>query len=409
MTRKRWFKGNLHLHSFWSDGHGFPEVIADWFKANGYHFIAFAEHDQHQEGERWFRCDPAADQARSLAEDDLLGKYVQRFGRGWVGTRDAEGLTEVRLKPLYEYRHRLEEAGRFLVINGEEVTTTWGDGEQRHWINVFNTPAPIPAQHNDGSSSDAMRQTFDAGEAAAAESGREVLTYLNHPNFLWNATAEDIAAVPNLRHMEIHTALNSCNTYGDELHASAERIWDITLTLRLGEMGGDVIYGLATDDCHTYAPHHSMGLTALPGRAWIMVQTEWLTPDHIMAAVNQGRFYASTGVTLADVQADVDGIHVVIEPEPEVSYTTRFIGTRNGCDMASSPVVDAQGNELRTARQYGAEVGCVLAETTGTSATYDFDGDELYVRAVITSDVSHPNPTIPGDTKKAWTQPVLPD
>ena len=55
-----------------------------------------------------------------------------------------------------------------------------------------------------------------------------------------------------------------------------------------------------------------------------------------------------------------------------------------------------------------AEIGCVLAAVSGTNATYDFDGDELYVRALVTSDAPHPNPTIPGETKKAWTQPVLP-
>src|SRR5205814_702981 len=28
----RWWKGNLHTHSFWSDGDDFPEMIADWYK-----------------------------------------------------------------------------------------------------------------------------------------------------------------------------------------------------------------------------------------------------------------------------------------------------------------------------------------------------------------------------------------
>src|SRR4051812_40680344 len=32
----RWFKGNLHTHSLWSDGNDFPEMIADWYKSNGY-------------------------------------------------------------------------------------------------------------------------------------------------------------------------------------------------------------------------------------------------------------------------------------------------------------------------------------------------------------------------------------
>ena len=28
----RWFKGNLHTHSLWSDGDDYPEMIADWYK-----------------------------------------------------------------------------------------------------------------------------------------------------------------------------------------------------------------------------------------------------------------------------------------------------------------------------------------------------------------------------------------
>ena len=38
---KKWYKGNLHTHSYWSDGDEFPEVIMDWYKTNGYHFVAF--------------------------------------------------------------------------------------------------------------------------------------------------------------------------------------------------------------------------------------------------------------------------------------------------------------------------------------------------------------------------------
>ena len=28
----RWWKGNIHTHSLWSDGNDFPEMIADWYK-----------------------------------------------------------------------------------------------------------------------------------------------------------------------------------------------------------------------------------------------------------------------------------------------------------------------------------------------------------------------------------------
>jgi hypothetical protein len=41
----RWFKGNLHTHSLWSDGDDFPEMIADWYKQHGYHFLAISDHN----------------------------------------------------------------------------------------------------------------------------------------------------------------------------------------------------------------------------------------------------------------------------------------------------------------------------------------------------------------------------
>ena len=39
---RRWFKGNLHTHSYWSDGDEFPEMIMDWYKDRGYDFVAEA-------------------------------------------------------------------------------------------------------------------------------------------------------------------------------------------------------------------------------------------------------------------------------------------------------------------------------------------------------------------------------
>ena len=30
--RLRWWKGNIHTHSFWSDGNDFPEMIAEWYR-----------------------------------------------------------------------------------------------------------------------------------------------------------------------------------------------------------------------------------------------------------------------------------------------------------------------------------------------------------------------------------------
>ena len=89
-----------------------------------------------------------------------------------------------------------------------------------------------------------------------------------------------------------------------------------------------------------------------------------------------------------------------------MAYTTRFIGTPKSMDLSSERVRDEDGNEVRTTSVYSEEIGQVLYETQNLELAYAFTGDELYVRAVVTSDVDHPNPTDDGDVERVWTQPV---
>lgn len=49
----KWFKGNLHAHSLWSDGDDFPEMVADRYREKGYHFLVLSEHNVLARGPRW--------------------------------------------------------------------------------------------------------------------------------------------------------------------------------------------------------------------------------------------------------------------------------------------------------------------------------------------------------------------
>src|SRR5689334_9708436 len=49
----RWFKGNLHTHSLWSDGNDYPEMIVDWYARHGYRFLALSDHNGLSQGQRW--------------------------------------------------------------------------------------------------------------------------------------------------------------------------------------------------------------------------------------------------------------------------------------------------------------------------------------------------------------------
>src|SRR5690606_33661001 len=116
----RWWKGNIHTHSLWSDGNDFPEMIAEWYRTNGYNFLALSDHNILSEGVRWIKHDEIVRRGGK----DALAKYRRRFGGGWVETRGTEGTPdfEVRLKPLEEFRPLVEERGRFLMIQGEEIS-----------------------------------------------------------------------------------------------------------------------------------------------------------------------------------------------------------------------------------------------------------------------------------------------
>src|SRR5580692_319169 len=82
VSAPRYWKGNLHTHSLWSDGDDFPEMIADWYKRNGYHFLTLSDHNLLADGERWIDI-PAGKGTREIA----VKKYADRFGNAWVERR----------------------------------------------------------------------------------------------------------------------------------------------------------------------------------------------------------------------------------------------------------------------------------------------------------------------------------
>ena len=146
------------------------------------------------------------------------------------------------------------------------------------------------------------------------------------------------------------------------------------------------MYGLAVDDAHHYQGVD--GSLANPGRGWIMVRADTLAPNAIVEAMEDGRFYATTGVVLSDIEEIGKTIRITIEAEPGVTYRTEFIGST----AASS---DAP-----------ASIGEVLSSMDGNEASYTLRPNDLYVRARIVSTKPMKNPNRPGETELAWTQPI---
>jgi hypothetical protein len=137
-----------------------------------------------------------------------------------------------------------------------------------------------------------------------------------------------------------------------------------------------------------------------------MVRSTRLTPEKLMAALKAGDFYASSGVELEDVRFDGETLAIDIAEKPGVTYRTEFIGTRRGYDATSEAVMDEAGRVIAT--HYSKEVGMILSAAVGAHVSYTLRGDELYVRATVTSSLAPARPRRDGEFMQAWVQPVLP-
>lgn len=389
----RWWKGNLHTHSLWSDGDDFPEMIADWYRQKGYDFLALSDHNILSDKEKWISCDSSKVAA-------ALPRYVEKFGSSWVDQRGADTTREVRLKMLSEFRQKVEQPGRFLMIQSEEITARFSTAPLH--VNATNLQALVtPPSGN--SVVDVLQKCFNAVAEQRKQTGVPMFAHLNHPNFGWAVTAEELMLVDQMPFFEVYNGHPSVKNRGDTRHAGMEKVWDIVLSERLSRLGKPLVYGLGTDDSHHYQPGKG---GSRPGRGWVVVRAEHLQESELVAAMEKGDFYASNGVRLHDVETSAKGLRVEVEPDPGVEYTIEFVGTRKGYSSQSEPVLAEDGSTLRVTRRYDARVGEVLSQVKGTHASYAFTGDEWYVRAVVRSNRAKNDPSEPGELETAWIQPV---
>jgi hypothetical protein len=357
-----WWKGQVHFHSLWSDGKEHPETITQLYKYAGYNFVVPTEHDSSIQigSSRW----------NNVNEENYTGdaydEYLRRFGSGWVETRTVSGQLQVRLKPLNEYGSLFEEPGKFLLMLGEELSPS------KAHINAINVAAVIPYISRTTS-----RETILYNMSSIQQHGRNnqriVIGTVNHPLSVPVLAAGDLNS----------TAVRFFEIYNQKEHTG---IWDEALTerLRINEETG-LLYGIATDDTHTYMSHPSLALDPSFNRGWVMVRADELTPQTILTAMYRGDFYASTGVMLDNLSVNSEGIYIDIDEQPGVTYTTQFIGALASGGSAA-----------------------VLETDVGSKAEYQFTGQELYVRAEVTSTMPLPYLQTANEVTKAWIQPVRP-
>jgi hypothetical protein len=371
-----------------------------------------------QVGEKWYPIDIPPRRPKQIKK--AYEQYVREFGKDWIEEREVGGELEVKLKTLEEFRHLFEEPERFIFIKGEEITDRFGPKPVH--MNGMNLVEYIPPQGGD-TVTNTIQNNLDAVVAQSEEYAQPMLAHLNHPNFYYSQTAEDFFHLehdPGDGFFEMYNGHPRVYNHGDEYHQSTERIWDIVLSKRLGELSKSVIYGVATDDAHEYT-EWGEDITN-PGRGWMMVRSRWLTPNKITEAIKRGDFYNSTGVALKTLNILDDKIEIEVEPKRGFKYSIEFVGTLWTADLKGTARPDGLYSKLRegetlrfdhhnhlkaTPFTYSDEIGQVLKTVTGKKASYTLTGNEIYVRARIVSNKLQDNPAAEGDVEMAWTQPLI--
>ena len=369
-----WFKGNLHTHSYWSDGDEFPEVIMSWYRQNGYHFVSLSDHNILAQGEFWVNISPD-----SIYQAGFQ-RYLQTFGKEWVKYKEDSNGISVQLKTFKEYQPKFQIPGEFIILQAEEITDRYQD-KPLH-LNATNLSTLILPQ---GGSSvvDVLQRNINAVIRQRDSLELPLIVHINHPNYGFAITLQDMIALQGEQFFEVFNGHPQVYNLGDSIHMDTESMWD-QINIAYLQSGKPLLYGLATDDSHNY--HNSGSTWSNSGRGWIQVRADTLSPEALISAMEQGDFYSSTGVTLKELSYQQDILKVEVAQEDQVNYEIQFIGCKK--------------NDAQTG---------ILKRVTGPTATLKVDPNHLFVRIKIISDKKIQHPIEAFNTEMAWTQPVLPN
>ena len=299
----RWYKGNTHTHTLNSDGDSTPDDVVRWYREHGYQFLVLTDHN---------------------------------FLTSVDGLNALHGAGE-----------------RFLVVKGEEVTDKFADFSLH--INGLDVAREVAPQ---GGTSvvDVLQRNVNA---IRKEGG---VPHINHPNFRWSITTDELRQIQNNKLFEIYNGHPEVNNVGGGGVPGLEEVWDAILTK------GILLYGIAVDDAHVFKQPGNPAVAG-PGRGWVMVRASRLESRALLDAMERGDFYASNGVTLRNYEATRERITVDVLVAGTSKYRIQFIGAG----------------------------GRVLSEVAGPVAGYDIKGNEGYVRARV----------LESNGRMGWTQPVM--
>ncbi len=389
-AQPRWYKGNIHAHSQWSDGLDLPEVVVNGYKENGYDFFCLSDHNiLHNEALRftgfamnytpndlkqfdsetsfWKRIAP------SYAWPNLCMEHIQKaqelFGKDSVTLKETADGVYARMKTEKELREQFAEKGKFLLIPGFEMTA------QNVHVNLINVNKDYFMEGPE--IADLLVQLYDKAVDYYSDQTDPYMFMVNHP--LWqyyNIQPSNLFARPSMRFIEV-TNNNTSWKYLPEAW-TPEQLWDIVNAYR-AKNEQPALYATGTDDSHgvfrnDYKAFHG----------WTHVYADELETNALLKAMNEGRSYISTGLQFAEISFDGKTLAVKLDPKVEGQYRIEFVGTKKDYDETFKVIEVGGGPENAPHRKvecWSKEIGKVLETVDGLEASYTLRSDDLYIRA----------------------------
>lgn len=344
----------------------------------GYALFAAADLAASLEPPRWLRGNTHAHTARCGHADsspEAVARWYLDHGYQFLVLSEHDEFIDPATVSLPEGRRP-----DFLLVPGEELTGPRGVHTTALGVRALvdgRAPKDLPAAGIIGLH---VERTLDAGG----------VPILNHPNYRWAVRREDLLAVERLELFEVWNGHPAVNYAGDAAHPGTEALWDALLS------SGRRAWGVASDDVHHL---RAWGADrSNPGRGWIVVQADALTTEAVVGAVRAGRFYASSGVALADVRTGPRWLELAVDEDATRAELARGL-------VAGLPAPDAADAEAGLALEAIGRDGRVLARVAGPRARFDLPAGEPYLRARAVWTRTREG----GGAERffAWTQPLF--
>lgn len=303
-----WYKGNLHCHTTDSDGSLTPAEVVQYYKKEGYDFLAISDHNIFSDYRRDFDCDefiilPAVEASAVLYKDDSKNRAERLSIHHIHGILGNEEMQRKAAKGLFSHLQDYPEREYCGSWNGAQVAQELQDDLKAHGC----------------------------------------ITIYNHP--VWSRVREeDFIYTDGLTALEIYNygTVNESATGFDFLR------WDVMLR------NGKRIFATASDD------NHNDGVVRDSFGGYIMVKAEALNHESMINAIINGNYYSSAGPSIYNWGIENDTAFVECSAVSRVNFMAGNYINAGGSVIAESGKDDITRAEfpLRGNEQY-IRVECI--------------------------------------------------